>query len=496
MVEELSLKIKVDQEKQNNQQTSSQDTLQNSSALKFRQDLYQAHNELRDLKEHSIQLEEEIKRLRHHRATLQQELKEASLKIQEIDRIKKELELEKKKNAELERSTLAGQSQSTQQDDKLIQGLRSEIEALRKAILLKDQTITALESDHNTLNTTNNTALECALEDQKLLTKELSTRNRELERLISQLIEEKKNQSYLINNSQKQVTDQDEIVKKLYADNESTKSSLSIAQKELSISSEQLRDEILKNEQMRSSLEKAQAEMNTLESKCVELSKELKKSLHEQKEIAALEADRLKIKEELAETKNELTAAKKEIFEDKERISLLEHHLARRVKECSFLSKTQEDLTIQAAELNNKVTQQEVARIEQERKILEKDKLLQELHEKMTQESKENQERLSLSQKEIKSLLREIERYGNEIDRLKQIENKFARASEVMGKFGAIFSMHSQHVDNYTLPERTPTLQNEKISEIETPRIQKQEKIQHSLFTKQAQTFSKQDFFE
>lgn len=52
--------------------------------------------------------------------------------------------------------------------------------------------ITTLESSQKTGDTSDNPALESALEDQKLLTKELSTRNRELERLISQLIEEKR----------------------------------------------------------------------------------------------------------------------------------------------------------------------------------------------------------------------------------------------------------------------------------------------------------------
>lgn len=97
MVEELSLKIKTEQEKQSIQQNTFPENSPNLSAQKVKQDLYQSQNELREIKEHSAQLEEEIKRLRHHRATLQQELKEASLKAQEIDRIKKELESEKGK---------------------------------------------------------------------------------------------------------------------------------------------------------------------------------------------------------------------------------------------------------------------------------------------------------------------------------------------------------------------------------------------------------------
>lgn len=252
----------------------------------------------------------------------------------------------------------------------------------------------------------------------------------------------------------------------------------------------------MKNEQVRSSLEKAQTETIDLENRHNELKKELKQALHEHKQIEILQTEKSKTEEELAQTKSELASVKKELFEDKERISLLEHHLARRVKECSFLSKTQEELTIQAAELNNRATQQEVLRLEQERKILEKDKLLQELQERMNHESKENQERLSESQKEIKSLLREIERYGNEIDRLQQVENKFMKASEVMGKFGAIFATQTHYNESFILQERATALQNEKPSEIEPSRTLKQEKSQHLLFTKQPQIFNKQDLFE
>lgn len=139
----------------------------------------------------------------------------------------------------------------------------------------------------------------------------------------------------------------------------------------------------------------------------------------------------------LHQKETELNTQRSELTE---RVTLLEHHLARRVKECSALTKTNDEQTIQIAELKNKISHLESAQHDLLSTLQEKERELLHLKQIKIQEINEKESVIQAALREKNQLVMDLNRAAQEVKRLRVVEEKFNQMGHLLEQFDHVLS--------------------------------------------------------
>ncbi len=401
------------------------------STVQLKQSLYQSQNEVRAVKEKCASLEEEVRRLQQYHISLQSELKEQNGKGRELEALKFELSHVDEK----QKMSLASYEVKLQQAKEYENSLKAEIESYQTlCVELKSELSKKIHSDHpqHDLQRTfsenaealakekiNRERLELALEDKELLFHELSQRNKELEAKNQHALSEKDLSLISYKEAKKQLSDQNSLNSQLTNEKEA-----------LVLSNSSL---ILAVEEQKKLLEKTFEELNQKSATLLEAEAKIQTLLHtvtqteeSQKLLEARDADYKKEKLE----KERLAAIE---VEQKNHIDLLEQHLARRVKECALLTRSQEEQEHEYKVLKDKLeeTKKNVKRLEEE--LSQKEEELQDV----TKEHRLEKEELKV---ERQALFEHAQSQSQELEELKKLEEKYLLLEELLDQCGHIFT--------------------------------------------------------
>jgi DNA repair exonuclease SbcCD ATPase subunit len=401
----------------------------------LKQALYHAQNEVRLAKEKNRELAEDIKRQEQFRLSLTHELKEQSVKQQDVERIKNELNAAKTKAFELESNFELIKSEKNE-FHKLVEKYRLQIAELTEnahaQVAVTDFTggePAALQKEL-ALEKALKSQIELELEDQKLLLREELSQKKVLEIKNGTLTYENEALEVSVQALSTRIAFQEAQFHKLQQDNDGIVRSYTNLQE----SFEHQRKDLIKTE---AELKEKTFHLHEAQIKIEELLKILREDAEKrgeiQKQTKHLE-DELSAKEKgFQDKEKETERLYAQLLEQKEHTDLLEQHLARRVKECTLYEQDVDARTKEVRELQKSFSENLQKMQDLSAELYEKEKQETELKLKLEAE-------IAKLQDENEALYELVEELKLELSELKNVEEKCMMLEELMGNFRQILT--------------------------------------------------------